>query len=364
MIPATSAHRLLERAGRYRVWQVETDGRPNIEAPVDQVNLVCDGRTRYKFDRHGQAVFRQKLDKWTPFQPAALPDGGFVHAPGGKGLQFFDPAGHEISRWGEDQQMLSIRPAVDGQGQVYVGVDGPQGSRLVVLSKDGEELESHPLPHRSVGVPVLGPHGEVVLRTVFDEVVRVDGDNSWTRKLPERLNSPLTVGPDGNIWAGNSEGRLFKLDPKGESSEVFRAKGEIRGRPLAGANGRIYVTSFDHHLYALEPDGKVVFSADCGDFIEGGAHQLADGTLMVGAGKQLLAFDDRGHKLWSEVFPHRLEQPIEGPGGLVLVPGADGLAAVDPRGLAALLDPEPARPGVEDHPEWLLVGDVALDKQI
>ena len=60
-------------------------------------------------------------------------------------------------------------------------------------------------------------------------------------------------------------------------------------------SGRLYVNSED--LYAIEPDGTVAWTrTHFGSYVVGLA---ADGTVTVGNGRNVFAYDDQGSALWT-----------------------------------------------------------------
>jgi hypothetical protein len=67
----------------------------------------------------------------------------------------------------------------------------------------------------------------------------------------------------------------------------------VSSSPAIGADGTVYVGSYDDKLYALGPDGSLKWSYTTGDWVESSPAIGADGTLYVGShdGK-LYAFQD------------------------------------------------------------------------
>jgi outer membrane protein assembly factor BamB len=82
---------------------------------------------------------------------------------------------------------------------------------------------------------------------------------------------------------------------------TFTTQGNIVGG-LALANGVLYVESFDHHLYALDPtNGKVLWSFDTGQVIMT-TPIVADGVVVVGSGTNAV-LDDLPDKVDWGVLP-------------------------------------------------------------
>src|SRR2546425_10168626 len=75
--------------------------------------------------------------------------------------------------------------------------------------------------------------------------------NEWLVKIGCASDSSAAIGPDGTIYFGTWEGKLWALDPKGKRKWTFETGVEIRSSPAVGADGTIYVGCSDRELYGV-----------------------------------------------------------------------------------------------------------------
>jgi outer membrane protein assembly factor BamB len=82
----------------------------------------------------------------------------------------------------------------------------------------------------------------------------------WRRQIGASESSPLVV--DGLVYVADWRGVVHALDEKtGKTRWTFRTKDEIKGG-VSVAGRRLYVGSYDHHLYALNArTGKLIWKA-------------------------------------------------------------------------------------------------------
>ena len=69
----------------------------------------------------------------------------------------------------------------------------------------------------------------------------------------------------------------------------YQTGGSIRGAsPAVGADGTVYVGSYDSYLYAINPDGSLKWRYQTGNWLESSPAVAADGTVYVGSGDDCL----------------------------------------------------------------------------
>jgi outer membrane protein assembly factor BamB len=80
----------------------------------------------------------------------------------------------------------------------------------------------------------------------------------------------------------------------------FAAKRKIFGAPALATTGRIFAGSQDHHVYALAPDGRLVWSVDLGADVDGATAIDDRGSVFVGTdANEVVRLDpDDGHVAW------------------------------------------------------------------
>jgi outer membrane protein assembly factor BamB len=132
------------------------------------------------------------------------------------------------------------------------------------------------------------------------------------------LASP-TIGPDGTIYFGTRDGRLFAIAADGKKKWVFKVRSstsrtpavdpqvsesrprrdpflnEIYFPPAIGADGTIYFGDYNGRVYALTPDGKVKWSLTLDAAPSNSLTIGADGTIFVPVVAGLYALSDDGN---------------------------------------------------------------------
>ncbi|NIN10722.1 MAG: PQQ-binding-like beta-propeller repeat protein, partial [Gemmatimonadales bacterium] len=70
------------------------------------------------------------------------------------------------------------------------------------------------------------------------------------------VTSSPAVGPDGAVYVGFHDDRLYAINPDGSESWYFQTGNGIdHTSPAIAADGTVYVGSHDNNLYAIYPDG-------------------------------------------------------------------------------------------------------------
>lgn len=127
---------------------------------------------------------------------------------------------------------------------------------------------------------------------VFD-----DAKGTW-------IASPLAVGD--NIYAPNTDGKIYVLDTNGNFLWAKAIGGALWAQPVSDGEF-LYITSLDHHLYALDTQRQeVIWNVELPGAAPGSAALDADGNLYVGSfGSVVSAIDTQRHAiLW--------EAPLDG----------------------------------------------------
>ncbi len=122
---------------------------------------------------------------------------------------------------------------------------------------------------------------------------------SWSQNLKwtfpsdgnigEIRTSPA-IGPDGTIYIGSLDGKLYAITPDGDEKWPLLIGSEIWSSPAVGPDSTIYVGAADAKLYAITPDGieKWTFPTGPGkeplpDGVDSSPAIGSDGTIYVGS---------------------------------------------------------------------------------
>jgi len=85
-----------------------------------------------------------------------------------------------------------------------------------------------------------------------------------------------------SVGRGEKSGiRLPEKDARGKVSRRFTTAGHIPDSPAVGPDGTIYFGSWDGHLYAAAPDGRLQWSVDLKDRVTSAPAVSADGRVLI-----------------------------------------------------------------------------------
>src|SRR5205823_14312351 len=102
------------------------------------------------------------------------------------------------------------------------------------------------------------------------------------------------IGPGGTIYAGNTGGYEYAVNPNGTQKWVFGAGNSIWTEPAFGDDGTAYVGSVDAFVYAIDKDGHQVWRTPTIGFVISSPALAGDGTLYIGSfDSNLYALDSK-----------------------------------------------------------------------
>ena len=108
----------------------------------------------------------------------------------------------------------------------------------------------------------------------------------WTFSTGDSIiaSSPV-IGPDGAVYVGADDGRLYAVNANGTLRWSFLAGGALRyGGPALAADGTVYVGSMDSSLYAVTASGTLRWKAKRGSTFRSSPLILPDGDVVAGNG--------------------------------------------------------------------------------
>ena len=211
-------------------------------------------------------------------------------------------------------------PAVDTNGTVYVG---SYDKKLYAINPDGTNKWSYLTGGAISSSPAIGPNGRLYFGSLDKKLYAVGGDwrmfhhdplhtgaspfngsdlsvKAWDFLTGDRVYSSVTVGPDGTIYAGSNDKKLYAVNPDGTKRWEFLTGSQMQSTPAVGLDGTVYAGSLDHKVYAVNPDGTKKWSYTTGGAVSSSPTLGLDGTLYVGSwDNKLYSLGADGTKKWT-----------------------------------------------------------------
>jgi len=210
-----------------------------------------------------------------------------------------DPHRGEVLWKVDMHEIIDSAAALGRGGRVYV----PAGdARIHALDLSGNELWSF---------DVLSdrPKGLYSLST-----------NYW-------WEANVTIGPEGDLYAGNDDFFFYRLGPEGDMRWAFRT-GMLIWSASSFDRDTVYIAGFDMKLYALDRlTGKLKWKTHLGNPLVASPAVGSDGTVYQGAmdGRVYALEPDRGKVVWSmQTGGHVYASAAVAPDNRIYVTSTDG----------------------------------------
>ncbi|MCK4266088.1 MAG: right-handed parallel beta-helix repeat-containing protein, partial [Thermoplasmata archaeon] len=134
----------------------------------------------------------------------------------------------------------------------------------------------------------------------------VRGLVSWNFTIGDFVRSSPSINPDGTIYIGSNDGKLYALYPNGTEKWNFSAGDNVASSPAIASDGTIYFGCYPDKIYALNSNGteKWNYSTGSGYMTSSPAIGL-DGVIYIGSGgggssgNDLFALYPNGTKFWN-----------------------------------------------------------------
>jgi outer membrane protein assembly factor BamB len=156
-----------------------------------------------------------------------------------------------------------------------------------------------------------------------------------TGQLVNWWEGNAVTGPGGLIYAGNTGGGAYAVNPNGTQRWVFQAGNSVWTAPAMGAQGSTYWGSLDLNVYKLDASGRKVWSTTTVGFVTSSPALAPDGTLYVGSwdGKLYALDSSTGLPKWSfRTNDHVYSSPALGDGAIYIGSADGAVYAISPQG--------------------------------
>jgi outer membrane protein assembly factor BamB len=103
--------------------------------------------------------------------------------------------------------------------------------------------------------PTIGADGTIYVGSTDGKVYALnpDGSQRWSFATEQPVYTRAAIGADGTIYLGSGDKKVYALNRDGSQKWSFLTGGKIYASPAIGADGTIYVTASDHRVYAIKP---------------------------------------------------------------------------------------------------------------
>ncbi len=192
-----------------------------------------------------------------------------------------------------------------------------------------------------VGAPAIGPDGTIYAGSADHRLYALTPGSMevWTLTAGDSIHKAPAIAPDGTIYVVSLDNNLYAITPEGALKWIFTA-GEILSTPAIATDGTIYTATHDTPvLYALNPDGTLKWDIAV-------AYPLTsltvgpDGTIyaaesMWTAGKNLYAINPDGTQKWVFTSTSGLgaSPAIDADGSIYIGSSTGRLLAISPDGI-------------------------------
>ena len=183
-----------------------------------------------------------------------------------------------------------------GQGVYAIHVSNGQEAWRFPVEKPARDQLFYAAPALTdTGLVIAGSYNHKVYALQADS-----GDLAWTFEGAQERIIGAPVASGEAVYVPVADGTLFVLSTQdGTQQWSFHADGALWSDPVV-TEDRIFIGTLTHKVYALDLQGKVLWTHDVGGAVAE-SPSLVDGALLIGAlGRPLLALDPAtGEELWT-----------------------------------------------------------------
>jgi outer membrane protein assembly factor BamB len=231
---------------------------------------------------------------------------------------------------------VNTSPAIGPDGTVYMGGSG----NVHALTPDCVLKWKYKVGTAiAYSNPAVAPDGTIYIGSGggFLNAINPDGSPRWATNVGGGIkHASPAIAADGTIYIGSKTG-FTAVNPDGTVRWGFTPTGgTIQSTPAIANDGTVYVgsrgvaTGGGAALFALDPDGNVLWSYATGESFNGSPAIGADGVIYAVTGQRVIAVRPDGTLLWDYATLHRIfSSPAIAADGSLYV-GSESLYAFAP----------------------------------
>ncbi len=272
-------------------WAFSTGERVTSTPAVGTDGTVYAGSWDWKVYALDGATGAEKWELKTDGQIMSSPviaEDGTLYVSGGGTLYALNGATGERIWATQQDSMLSGSPTLSAGGRlVYAGLCyHPNRGLYALKAKTGEREWWLPTEHDESSTPAVGPDGTVYFGSGDDRVYALDGatgEMKWEFITGRDACSP-SIGPDGTVYVWSWDYRLYAIDgATGEGLGEFRTRvdGRVWGETAIGADGTVYLGC--ERIFALDESLQPLWEFGDGDNALCSPTIGLDGTIYAGS---------------------------------------------------------------------------------
>jgi outer membrane protein assembly factor BamB len=163
------------------------------------------------------------------------------------------------------------------------------------------------------------------------------GLSKWSYPTGGVIDSSPAVGADGTIYVGSYDRKIYAIRPTGSLKWSYTTGGSIFSSPALSSEGNVYISSMNGLLYAISAGGTLLWTYNTGKPILASPAVAANGTIYINNASGLFALTPSGNLKWQYATTasgsYTYSSPAIGSDGTIYVGTIEKLLhAVNPNG--------------------------------
>jgi len=302
-------------------WRYVTGGGVTAKPAVDHrgtIYILSGDRNLYALSALGRERWRYPVGRKLSAGPVVTYDGtiligtqsGILMATGANGRL----------RWMFSPRTGScLNPALREDGSIVLATSS---GMIYCLSYTGKERWRYQVRAELVSSPSIGEDGTVYIGTTDRRLLALnrDGSSKWEIELPAAVGTPA-IDQDGALYVGAAG--IHRISPRGILQWSYAIPADTSD-PVLRSDGAIIAGAGNGRLYAIDPEGRLIWSRSLRVPIPFPAVLGDDGTAYLStASRELAAVSEGGLILWRFRAKQSVGMPTIGRDGIVLVGAED-----------------------------------------